>query len=90
MDELTILRNKITRVDQEILALFEKRMALVAEISQYKKTHHLAILDKEREKALLDFLTTKLENRHLIVYYQELFHTFMKISQDYQKELHQN
>jgi monofunctional chorismate mutase len=88
MDELMSLREKITAVDQEILVLFEKRMNLVSQISQYKKEHNLPVEDKERENALLNSLSNKLQNKNLTIYYQELLKTFMKVSKDYQKTLH--
>ncbi len=87
MNELMSLREKITAVDQEMLVLFEKRMNLISQISQYKKEHNLPVEDSERENALLNFLLDKLKNKNLAIYYQELFKTFMKVSKDYQKTL---
>jgi monofunctional chorismate mutase len=87
MDELTKLRSEITAIDQEILTLFEKRMALVCQISQIKKTFQLPVTDKEREITLFHILLDSLQNKDLAQYYQELFTTLIKVSKDYQNKL---
>ncbi len=87
MDELTKLRSEILTVDQEIVMLFEKRMALVYQISQMKKTFQLPITDKERENTLFHILLDQLQNKDLTQYYQELFTTLIKVSKDYQHRL---
>lgn len=42
---IKIIRDEIDEVDEEILKLFDKRMELVLQLSEYKKN----VFDKERE-----------------------------------------
>ena len=49
MDELLQLRNEIDEIDKEIVALFEKRMAVSEDVAAYKQRIGKAVLDPERE-----------------------------------------
>ena len=46
----TEYRDQIDRIDDEIVRLFEERMAVSAKIAQYKQEKGLPILDKIRER----------------------------------------
>ncbi len=49
MDELLQLRNEIDEIDKEIVALFEKRMAVSEDVAEYKRKIGKAVLDRQRE-----------------------------------------
>ncbi len=49
MDELLKLRNEIDAIDEEIVALFEKRMAVSEDVAKYKRKIGKAVLDPGRE-----------------------------------------
>lgn len=49
MDELLKLRNEIDAIDEEIVALFEKRMAVSEDVAEYKRKIGKAVLDSGRE-----------------------------------------
>ncbi len=51
---LPALRATIDSVDREVLHLFARRNALVAEIAQYKRSHRLGIRDLDREREILN------------------------------------
>ena len=51
---LSVLRAMIDTVDRDVLHLFARRNALVAEIAQYKRAHGIGIRDHRRERELLD------------------------------------
>ena len=51
--ELSEIREKIDAVDEQLLDLFLQRMDLSDEVAAYKNAHHLPILNKERERAIL-------------------------------------
>ena len=55
------IRNNIDAIDDKLVALFEERMALCAEVAAYKKQTAKAVYDNSREKAILARLT---ENRN--------------------------
>ena len=57
--ELSEIRTKINDVDDELLRLFLERMELSEEVAAYKNEHHLPILNKERERAILAKVTEK-------------------------------
>lgn len=46
--ELALLRQKIDLIDEEITALFAKRMGVIEHIGRYKRDHHITILQPNR------------------------------------------
>ncbi|MCL2028938.1 MAG: chorismate mutase [Deltaproteobacteria bacterium] len=59
------LRARIDELDDEILELIQRRAAVAIEIGQVKKRHSLAVVDRSREKAVLDRLMIKSQGRPL-------------------------
>ena len=53
------LRKEIDEIDEEILNNLSKRKNLVREIAKLKKSIRLPVMDKDREKNLLDNLKKK-------------------------------
>lgn len=51
---LAVLRALIDAIDRDILSLLSRRMALVAEIAEYKRGHGRKIRDFAREREILD------------------------------------
>lgn len=51
MIDLKITRDKIDKIDKELVNLFEQRMALTKDVAEYKIATGKAIYDKEREDA---------------------------------------
>ncbi|MGY3927871.1 bifunctional chorismate mutase/prephenate dehydrogenase [Aeromonas simiae] len=51
--ELDVLRDKIDEVDQELVTLLARRLALVAEVGEVKSRHGLPIYAPDREAAML-------------------------------------
>lgn len=82
---LETLRSKIDAIDDQIIALFESRMALVKEIGELKKHNHIHVLDTNREAIVLSRVKNQLHNKTLEPYIIELFETLMRVSKDYQK-----
>ena len=54
MDALDKARREIDTVDAALAALFERRMAAVLAVAEYKKAHGLPIFDAAREAVVLD------------------------------------
>ena len=54
MDALDKARAEIDAVDAQLAALFERRMAAVLAVAEYKKAHGLPIFDAAREAVVLD------------------------------------
>ena len=52
-EELNALRDQIDTVDQQLVALLARRLALVAEVGEVKSRHGLPIYAPDREAAML-------------------------------------
>lgn len=53
MSDLHRLRDEITAIDRAILAAFNRRLELVAELKRYKDEHGIAFLDPTREETMI-------------------------------------
>lgn len=51
--ELDQIRDKIDDVDRRLVALLAERAQLVEEVVQYKRAHHMAVVDRGREDRML-------------------------------------
>ena len=81
---LDTIRQEIDHVDQELVALLEKRMQLVNQVVAYKKATGKPILDTSREDAVLQKAASRVKDR---AFEQTIVNTFadiMKNSRDYQ------
>lgn len=83
--ELSEIRTKIDAVDDQLLQLFLERMALSEEVAAYKNEHHLPILNKERERAILAKVTEKSGEKERYAYH--LFSTLFELARSRQAEL---
>ncbi|WP_431769952.1 chorismate mutase [Streptococcus gallolyticus] len=84
MMNLDTIRQEIDHVDQELVALLEKRMQLVNQVVAYKKATGKPILDTSREDAVLQKAASRVEDK---AFEQTIVNTFadiMKNSRDYQ------
>ena len=59
---LTDTRKAIDVLDNDLVALLEKRMQLVSEVVAYKKATGKAVFDKEREEAILEKVAARVTN----------------------------
>jgi len=76
-------RDEIDTIDDELVQLFNKRMDIVAKVSEYKNIHNLPTLDKGREDAKCLNLSRKIPE-HLSSYIYPLYDTLFEISRNYQ------
>ncbi len=83
--ELSEIRTKIDAVDDQLLRLFLERMSLAEEVAAYKNEHHLPILNKERERAVLAKVTEKSGEKERYAYH--LFSTLFELARSRQAEL---
>ena len=85
MKDLSQIRDQINNIDNQIIELWKKRMALSLLVAEYKKENDLPILDEKREKELLERIGS-LAGEELNEYSRELYEKIMSISRDYQRE----
>lgn len=83
-------RTTIDTIDNEIAALFQKRMHAVEEIGQYKKENSLPTVNRTRERDILNRITNSVDE-DLAGYAKTLFQTLFDLSCTYQnKDIYQS
>lgn len=55
-ENLALLRQQIDRINDELLELLARRMRVSCEIGQYKKEHHMPVIQQSRYNELMDQL----------------------------------
>ena len=86
---LTDTPKAIDVLDNDLVALLEKRMQLVSEVVAYKKATGKAVFDKEREEAILEKVAARVTNKDFEEAVVATFSDIMKQSRLYQeKQLH--
>ena len=83
--ELAEIRPQIDAVNPEMLALFERRMALCREVALEKQRTGGEIFVPEREKAILDW-AGETASPALREYSRAFFAELMRLSREYQKD----
>ncbi len=87
MKTLTKNRNKIDKINQKILRLLAKRMQASKEIGEYKKATQSKIIDRVREKQMLDRISKKAGNYNLNkTFINNIFQEIMDESKRLQKK----
>ncbi len=62
MTSIEKLRVELNGIDQELVALLEKRFTITEEIGKIKKEHNIEIEDLKREKEIFDRIKNWVEN----------------------------
>lgn len=52
--ELSDLRNKIDKIDEQILSLFIERMDVCRDVAEFKRVNNLPVMQGNREEQLLE------------------------------------
>ncbi|MBQ7118539.1 MAG: chorismate mutase [Clostridia bacterium] len=87
MDKLNKAREIIGEADKEIAALFEKRMAAVREVAEYKKERGLPVFDGAREDYLINKNLGYIEDESVKDFYVSFMKSTMDISKRYQHRI---
>lgn len=83
---LNEVREKIDRIDDKLIALFEERMKLAAEVAEVKKANNLPVFSPKREREILAKVTSQLPD-NLAIYAKSFFTTLFDVSSSYQSRL---
>jgi monofunctional chorismate mutase len=78
------MRNQIDQIDLQMQELFKKRMAISKAIGQYKKDHHLPVLDSNRERDLFIKRRASLGDEALWPLYESFLKEIMRLSKEIQ------
>ena len=84
IQDLSVTREEIDKVDKEIVGLIEKRMDLALEVAKYKMSTGKPIYDRERELEKLEKLGSMASSEFNAKSVQELFLQIMSVSRRYQ------
>lgn len=78
------LRTQIDTVDQQLTQLLEKRMALVLQIAEYKKTTQKTVRDLAREQIVLEEVAQRVKNPEYTATIVATYQDILKHSRAYQ------
>ena len=87
MNELENLREKIDTIDKEMIALFEKRMDVVADIAAYKIKNNLPVLNQNREDIVVSKVKSTVKNKEYADSAADLIKDIMEISKKFQQKI---
>ena len=87
MDTLEQARAEIDAVDAQLAALFERRMAAVLSVAQYKQAHGLPIFDAAREAVVMEKAAARIQNAVLRPYYKDHVQNMMDVAKQYEAEV---
>lgn len=87
MNELENLREKIDAIDKEMIALFEKRMDIVADIAAYKIKNNLPILNQNREDIVISKVKAIVKNKDYTDSAIDFITDIMEISKKFQQKI---
>ena len=79
-------RNKINKIDDEIIKLFQERMISAEHIAEYKKKNNLPVFDKKREQEILEKIAEK-SSPEFKDFSVELYEKIFELSRRYQEEI---
>jgi len=84
MTDLELLRKEIDAIDEKIVRLLEERILLARKVGAYKDANGLPILDKKREKDVIESRVDFLSDPAYSESIQEIFKLVMRYSRKYQ------
>ena len=87
MTDLEDYRKELDVIDQELVALFEKRMHISQAIGNYKLVHDLPIFDEGREQRVVEKNLTNLKSEEFAVQTHHFLDTIMDLSKEVQKDV---
>ncbi len=87
MNKLEEAREIINEVDAEMARLFEKRMAAVKAVAEYKKENGMSVLDTSREDEVIRKGAMRISDELLRSYYVMYIKNNMSVSRLYQHRL---
>lgn len=79
-------REKIDRIDREIVELFKERMLVSADVADYKRANGLPVYDPARERQLLAKIS-EMSGSDFSEYSKVLYTTILSLSKSYQRAL---
>ena len=85
MNSLEESRKVINETDEQLVKLFEQRFAAVKQVLEYKKEHHLPVLDAAREAYLIEKRESEV-SEELRPYFRTFYQALLASSRNYQSD----
>jgi monofunctional chorismate mutase len=86
MDELKKARKEINAIDDKLLLLLSHRMKVVKKVGEYKIKNNIPIVDKKREKEVVEVLKGRAEELDLIPdQIAKIWKEIFKLAYEYEK-----
>ncbi len=82
--DLSEIRQQINEIDEQLVALFKKRMETVVEVAKYKQANHMPVLDRTRERQVL-CRVAEMAGEDLEHYAKVMYTTLFDVSRNYQR-----
>lgn len=82
---LSEARAEIDAVNSALIPLLERRLDAVCEVMAYKRSHDMAVLDNNREAAVLDAVAAEVQNPDYKEAVRAIFQDIMDVSKDYEQ-----
>lgn len=76
-------RQKIDQIDDQMADLFKERMDIAKDVADYKKAHGMNVLNREREREIIERMTKKTGD-DLAIYTKVFYNTLFDISRSSQ------
>ena len=84
--DLVEIRKEIDQIDADLIALLEKRMALVSQVALYKRQTGKAVLDIQREQVILEKVANSVHEKQYKETIVQTFSDILKHSRAYQDQ----
>ncbi len=82
--DLNEIRQQINEIDEQMVALFKKRMETVVEVAKYKQENNMPVLDRTRERQVM-CRVAEMAGEELEHYAKVLYTTLMDVSRNHQR-----
>lgn len=84
MKDLKQCRYEIDEIDEQLMALFEKRMQVARDVVNYKMAHDMEIFQSAREIEVIEKNISRIQHNDLKPYAKHFLTSMMNISKTYQ------
>ena len=84
--DLVEIRKEIDQIDADLIALLEKRMALVSQVALYKRQTGKAVLYTQREQVILEKVANSVHEKQYEESIVQTFSDILKHSRAYQDQ----
>lgn len=83
-DQLEVYRSEMNQIDEELYALYKRRLNVSRQIGMYKRERAVPILDAERERAIQAYLRGRYSQDVDFLAYMYLHDAMMRVSRNVQ------